>query len=992
MYMSSESIVGRANEAALATPLYRLLIRHANLQARILVLKILLVLATADAVVVSKGCEVGAQGQAIVPNMFLSTLAKRHPDCEALQDLTKRLLVLFDMRKTTAYLLELSYAPPSPCPATPPKKSPAMLSSLRSPSFTPPTTLLRDKSPFLPQPKVLFGLRPKTTPAARPSPKHGSSPPRSKDKPNKGTSSPPHNRKLPVTLAPLDQIEQRLQSFDLTPPHTNTLQVIPKKTCKLAVPLIHSSVHDTVAPLAPLKSPPRQKATSHHASRDLTSASGFEWWWRTLPANHASLAHHAKLKAVCVAALRMHGAGIFDRAVELYTFALTMMPVPATLQVLPTPEDGDAETVHLPLKLHLNLGSAALSLGQITESVKAFETAIHMDPQSLWAHFKLGMAYNAAGRVEGAVKEWTAVAKLFPPAQAALDALGRGSSLLHPGSCGGGDSPTVKAKSTSIKSNPSRSGGASPSSETKSFKHRVRDVVRHLANMGARMEIDWPLVFSLVDRYHLGMVTTTTFREILHVSGLALTTQEYADLARYLRDPNDPNYVSHTKLLTDATFVAASASHHRTIPLDQVCFHGPRKRTTMENLRVPLHLIAQNECYNFFSTLASWAAFGVSKAIPGVPILHTTWMVRLTHVPAVPASVVPAEAVIIVRNAIAAGALQAKHIILVRLRAAKKLAVSLVAQAQFTACAHMSRWRKDGIHNVSVAMGGHILQCAVARLVLKSRVHTARALMERRSLARADLTQPSQRAAALLDLQRLATICLDEMTCRARLSIVGKRKSRAALARTATTSVRWRQRNIDAKISLVRLVTKCRSRIEVVESARCHLAEQVVWARSTLDHLRLVAWDQLVATTRFIVAQTTVSTILVTMVQTVAAARMAHALPEFDVSDQRVVWDNSVQVALDYVPKQDSIVRIDTFGKEDDQQHDGVTAETKCDSSDDDGGIASDGEDEHEADNAIASFPPNMSGLETTEDTHRTVASEHEAFTPSRRGNSEGPS
>ncbi|RHY34263.1 hypothetical protein DYB32_001066 [Aphanomyces invadans] len=336
-------------------------------------------------------------------------------DCEALQDLTKRLLVLFDMRKTTAYLLELSYAPPSPCPATPPKKSPAMLSSLRSPSFTPPTTLLRDKSPFLPQPKVLFGLRPKTTPAARPSPKHGSSPPRSKDKPNKGTSSPPHNRKLPVTLAPLDQIEQRLQSFDLTPPHTNTLQVIPKKTCKLAVPLIHSSVHDTVAPLAPLKSPPRQKATSHHASRDLTSASGFEWWWRTLPANHASLAPHAKLKAVCVAALRMHGAGIFDRAVELYTFALTMMPVPATLQVLPTPEDGDAETVHLPLKLHLNLGSAALSLGQITESVKAFETAIHMDPQSLWAHFKLGMAYNAAGRVEGAVKEWTAVAKLFPP-------------------------------------------------------------------------------------------------------------------------------------------------------------------------------------------------------------------------------------------------------------------------------------------------------------------------------------------------------------------------------------------------------------------------------------------------------------------------------------------------------------------------------------------------------------------------------------------------
>ncbi|RHZ20930.1 hypothetical protein DYB37_010171 [Aphanomyces astaci] len=797
----------------------------------------------------------------ILPMMFISTLAKRYPGCNALDDLTTQLIAAFDVRKRSLFL-DLSYAPPNPSPVKTPKKSPVLLSSLSSPSFKPPTAHLRDKSPFLPQPKSAFGLR-STTSIPCPSPKHSPS----ADKPNKlvPPDSPARSRKLlPVSLAPLDQIEQRLHAFNLAPPQSGARQDIPNKTCELALPLIH---HPGSGVALPITAPPPRKSL-RHTSHGLTSASGFEWWWRTLPSSHTSLAPHAKLKAVCVAAIKMHSTGVYDRAVELYTLALSLaLPVPpVALHVRPTPDDGDVEPVSLSLKLQLNLGSAAFSLGHIGDSIRAFESAIRMQPQHKWAHYKLGMAYQADGRVEIAVAEWRAIAKLFPLAQAELDAVERGNAVsqteLH--------TKTVKAKNGDTESPEASRGGASK--ESKTAKQRLKDVVRHLAGMGVRMGIHFPQLFSRVDRYRLGVVTTVTFKEILRVSGLTLTSQEYADLARYLRDPNDPRYLSYAKLLADATFVAvASASDPPVVSLDQMCFHGARKRTPMEKLCVPLHLIAQSECHQFFSTMASWASFGVSKAIAGGVILHASWLRRLTYIPAAPPSVVSTEAGVFVRNAIASGSLQAKHLILVRRRVAKKLSLSLVAQAQYTACVHMCRWRNDGVHNVSVAMGRHVLDCAVAKILLTTRAQRARGHMERQSAVHADCRYQGQRSTATVDRRRQVNIALDDVACRARASIVWKRKARTELARVATKATTWTQSQVVAKVALVGVVTTANKWMDSMQQSRLRLAEYVQDARVTLDNLRILAWEQLVDSTRLVVAQTTVSTILVTMVQTVAA-------------------------------------------------------------------------------------------------------------------------
>ncbi|KAF0721435.1 hypothetical protein AaE_010062 [Aphanomyces astaci] len=559
----------------------------------------------------------------------------------------------------------------------------------------------------------------------------------------------------------------------------------------------------------------------------------------------------------------MHSTGVYDRAVELYTLALSLaLPVPpVALHVRPTPDDGDVEPVSLSLKLQLNLGSAAFSLGHIGDSIRAFESAIRMQPQHKWAHYKLGMAYQADGRVESAVAEWRAIAKLFPLAQAALDAAERGNAVSQTEH----HTKMVKAKHGVAESPAASRGGASK--ESKTAKQRLKDVVRHLAGMGVRMGIHFPQLFSRVDRYRLGVVTTVTFKEILRVSGLTLTSQEYADLARYLRDPNDPRYLSYAKLLADATFVAvASASdppaHAHGKAVCAPAFDRPVDCTACNDI---------NECHQFFSTMASWASFGVSKAIAGGVILHSSWLRRLTYIPAAPPSVVSTEAGVFVRNVIASGSLQAKHLILVRRRVAKKLSLSLVAQAQYTACVHMCRWRNDGVHNVSVAMGRHVLDCAVAKILLTTRAQRARGHMERQSAVHADCRYQGQRSTATVDRRRQVNIALDDVACRARASIVWKRKARTELARVATKATTWTQSQVVAKVALVGVVTTANKWMDSMQQSRLRLAEYVQDARVTLDNLRILAWEQLVDSTRLVVAQTTVSTILVTMVQTVAA-------------------------------------------------------------------------------------------------------------------------
>ncbi|KAF0686490.1 Aste57867_21677 [Aphanomyces stellatus] len=886
MYMTSPSILARANQAGMATPLYRLLVRHRHNQTRLLIVNILLKLAELDAAAVVRGCDIGAQGQPILPNIFIQTLTKRHPDCAALNEPATRLLHIFDMRRSSFFLeIDTASTPRSRSLVSrsagkPPKKSPIQLSSLASPSYNLPINMdeLNELSPYLPQPKDIFGL-PRQRPASTAVRRANSSSSVGKPHPattSEASSSPMSARK--TQLAPLDEIEQRLRAFDLVPPQGKH-HAITKKPCEVALPLIHHEQHPAdAAPPVLARPPPTRGHPTRYSSRELNSVRGFEWYWRTLPPNHAALTPHAKLKAVCKAAVAMHAGRVFDRAVELYELALTM-PVPSALRICPTPDDCDVVPVSLPLKLYLNLGSASLSLGLVLESIRAFETAIRMQPQHVWGHFKLGLAYKAAGRLDDAIAQWTAVAKLFPQAQVALEDAER--EKLH---------ARRVVTAPSLPSASTKSMAARPSA-----KQRLIDVLHYLAHMGTHMNIHWPHVFATVDRYRLGVVTAASFKEILTTTGLGLTGAEHTDLVRYLRDPNDSRYISYKLLLTDPTFAAASHGH-AGVTLDEHCFHGTRKRTTMEKLRVPLHMIAQNECLQYFATLGDWARFGVAKAV-AMPVLHASWQPHLMRVPCCPTSVVTAEAAIVVRNAVMSGSLQAKNRILARRRIAHKLSVTLASQAQYMASVHMSRWRKDAVHNVSTNMGAHVVYCGMARAMLKRRAAAAQTHVATiDSVLHASRARAHHAVCALAKRHDAAT-WLAALAEKAHGQGNARRKSVVWLGKTATKAVDVVGRREYETRGLEAVGWRAAKWCMDVQDARDELETQVMRARAALEEMRVEALARLVATARAVVAQTVVTTIVHTMVLNVTAMRLqekaafgsrdqneaeAEPLPEFE--------------------------------------------------------------------------------------------------------------
>ncbi|KAG9416191.1 hypothetical protein AC1031_000589 [Aphanomyces cochlioides] len=936
-YLGSTSLLGRAVKAGFAAPLYRLLVRHSKIQARILSLGILLKLADMNAAAVVEGCQKGAQGQPMVPHNFIQTLPKRHPDNTTICDLAAKLLVIFNTR-SNSLSLNISYAPPAsepPLTATthgkPPKKSPVVLSSLSSPSFKLPIELseLFETSPYKSSP---FLLQTRESSNFRPSPvKHKS--PTAADTPPKAVKRPTTPRKPTLQLAPLDQIEQRLQDFHLDAPVCKRPAKESSKPCQIAIPLIHHS-----NPAKQLQISSENRPSSRHLSRDLTCVSGFQWWWRTVPPNHSALTSQAKLKAVCKAAIKMHTSGVYDRAVELYELALTI-PISSNLTAVPTAEDG--ETKSLPFKIQLNLGSALLNLKRVEDSIEALKKAVRMEPEHVWAHYELGMAYKTAGRLDAAIAELKAVAKILPEAQVALVDLEQHKNRpkhvtkaisLPPPATGTPLPPTTASTSTpplaagtlaaavatptspqpvaerklspvpatraaspataTSKGKLAASGipprqVSTPANPSNTIKQRLKDLVRHVAHTGNQLQIHWRQLFGLVDRYRLGVVTAKAFKEILCVAGFSLTPTEYADLIMYLRDPNDAGYILYSKLLEDPIFVASSY-YPAEKTLDQHCFHGERKRTHMEKLHVPLHMIAQSECLDYFSTLAAWATFGVSKSVNGSHVLDHSWLNHLMQVPACAPTIVTNQACIFARNALADGVVDASRKVVIRRQVVRKLTTSLLAQAKFKACEHMSRWRKDSVYNVSVAMGHHVLDCAVAKIMLCRWTKIGEDHVAKLQGNKLALYQVAETANQALERCRLADMSLTELAHKALGQCTAKRKALKLLEKLVAQARRLVSRQQNACMSLGDVVEQANRKVSNSVDAMSYLQRHATRGVLHLEQARAAALERSVATIRLVVAQQVVMTILFTMVHQVGAnlrqklIEVDEFLPSFD--------------------------------------------------------------------------------------------------------------
>ncbi|EQC35705.1 hypothetical protein SDRG_06985 [Saprolegnia diclina VS20] len=364
LYLESPALIARANEAALSTPLYRLLVVRQNTEARMLLVRLLLTLAQADATAVVRGCTIGGQGRAMLPNIFIQTLPKRHPECIELQTTAVRLLHIFDVRKSSFFL----DIPSAKSLHRPKALSPVVLAALPVPTFSLPDDVRRPSSPYK------ESVRPKThtMPRRRPFPS-----------PTPRADVEVRRPSTPQKLAPLEAIDARLGAFDLTPGE-ETAEDLPR-----------SSITPTTRQRKP----------------ELQSVASFEWYWRTLPPGHAKLSDYAKLKAVCRAAVSQHKIGDLERASELYALALRL-PEPVNVET-----DG---TAPLRVALLVNLGSAHLGLRQWETSITTLRTAIVACPEHVMAHYTLGMALAASGQVREAISELQAVAPLHSPAKAQL--------------------------------------------------------------------------------------------------------------------------------------------------------------------------------------------------------------------------------------------------------------------------------------------------------------------------------------------------------------------------------------------------------------------------------------------------------------------------------------------------------------------------------------------------------------------------------------------
>ncbi|KDO20226.1 hypothetical protein SPRG_14472 [Saprolegnia parasitica CBS 223.65] len=711
LYLESPVLLARANEAALATPLYRLLVVRQNTEARMLLVRLLLALAQADASAVVRGCTIGGQGRAMLPNIFIQTLPKRHPECAELQTTAARLVHIFDVRKSS-FFLDIPSAK-SPRKAL----SPVVLAALPVPAFSLPDDVLRPSSPYK------ESVRPTThaMPRRRPFPS-----------PTLRADVDVRRPSTPQKLAPLEAIDARLAAFDLTP--------VEKP------PSVHKPIPMPFLDTPPAEDLPRSPITPTTRQRkpELQSVASFEWYWRTLPPGHAKLSDYAKLKAVCRAAVSLHKSGDLERASELYALALRLSE-PVNVET-----DG---TAPLRVALLVNLGSAHLGLRQWESSIASLRAAIVTCPEHVMAHYTLGMALAASGQVQEAITELQAVAPLHSPAKAQLRRL---------------------------ESRRPRKATASAAT--------LRSAIGRMAMQAEALDVVWETLFQCLDKSRCGVVSVEGFRDMLHLASVTLTKDEWRSLLGHVAHEHDANYIVYTRLASDVMLQRPAPPS----PVDKVCFHGLRRRTGMERLRVSLHLLAQREARAFCGTVAQWAHFGVDKTIDissTAPPVSSTWMPFVVHVPPCPTSVLSTLATALVAQSTAKGVASAHRAIRLRRLITRKVVETFVAKGVVYAIASTTKLLHEMRHRLATTCAMHDVCGGVAMHSLRhlTAAH-AHAHVYAQAQAKTVLERIAARAAATVAVRAGATFDLPTVGAQAKVVATRWRKTSGALRKLAAAS------------------------------------------------------------------------------------------------------------------------------------------------------------------------------------------------------------
>ncbi|KAE9196780.1 hypothetical protein PF004_g20038 [Phytophthora fragariae] len=412
--MQCASIRAHALRSGFAGCIYRMLTQFTETQKRIPCLRLLVLLAEEDNAAVVEACKVAAQGQFWQPNMFVFSLQKRHQDNSTLCELAARLLEWFSVEMPIpppivldeaydedrevfarfggdASPLRISTAPLSPFRASGENIAlPYLTGGHRSqsphrPLFSPTTTISKlyqeAPSPYCP------------------------------------------TMKLPLARPPTSPVEQTRRAKIFSMPKLAAVEGPRQYRCNTpnAPPSRHERSFDVETSRTfdpPFGSPPQSPSGASPSKRVvvsekyswnpecINSVSGFEWWWRSLPQNHASLEPTQKLKMVTKAAVRLHSKGELQQAIELYLLALSS-------------ETND----EVKFRLRINPACAYEAAEDLPSSIDEFRLALELNPNDLYAIYKLGSVLTSAGEFAEARAHFESIQDKYPQATNGLKTL-----------------------------------------------------------------------------------------------------------------------------------------------------------------------------------------------------------------------------------------------------------------------------------------------------------------------------------------------------------------------------------------------------------------------------------------------------------------------------------------------------------------------------------------------------------------------------------------
>lgn len=375
-------------------------------------LELLVHLAESDTDATVDACQIAGQGLFWQPHMFIYTLRKRHHDCPVIVELAARLHEIFSNRLPVTSPIQLD-TPPRSAVRTAPElgESGRRATSPSTRQTASPVTL---PSIHASRPGTHSPQRPLHSPTTTISTLYWEAP------------SPYSPTRLPITRPVTSPAEQVRRSTVFSTPKRAAVEgdrfqrcCTPNATEPTRPQTQQNFPNDEldepgsrkVRSLDPLDAAAKKKKT--HLSENyswnpetLNSASGFEWWWRTLPEDHASLEPTEKLKAVAKAAVRMHTSGNWHRAIDLYQLALSLAQ--------------GSENTDVEFRLRVNLACAFEAEEDLEASKTEFEAALSISPNDTYARFKLGTVIAAMGNFDRAEMELKSVLPVYPEAEKAL--------------------------------------------------------------------------------------------------------------------------------------------------------------------------------------------------------------------------------------------------------------------------------------------------------------------------------------------------------------------------------------------------------------------------------------------------------------------------------------------------------------------------------------------------------------------------------------------